>query len=344
MSKPKTVATINDIARMAGVSKRTVSRVLNNSPKVNQETREKIQKLMEEYKYSPSKQARGLASSRSYLLGLLYDDFNAVLIQQVQRGILATCSKYGYEMIVHPVDYRSPTLVEEVLHLVERSKVDGLVVLPPISANEEVIAALKERGIHYVRIASKQVDEPEKMVVSEDRIAMKQAAAKLHELDRKEIGVILGPSHRLASSERFEGLQDALKTYGIKLKKSLQAVGDNSYESGLICAKKLLSLKTPPDAIVAGNDQMAIATIHMAEDMGFKVPADVMVVGYDNDPMSARLRPSLSTFERPNTEMARVAALKLISGITKNNQLLQDLPTTFIPQLICRKSTGCDPA
>ncbi len=342
MNDIKGTATINDVARLAGVSKRTVSRVLNHSSKVNPETRENILKIIAQLSYAPSKQARGLASSRSYLIGLLYDDPNAILINTVQRGILEVCLDHGYEMVVHPCDYKSDSLVPEVLQFVSRSKLDGLVVMPPISANDALVKALQDSDITYVRLAAKSVDTQERVVISKDREAMKQVADLFVEKGRTQVGVVLGPEHRLASAERFEGLSDALAAHGIKIKKNFVARGDNSYESALECAKKLLSGKSCPNAIFASNDQMAIAVIHMAEDMGFRVPEDLIVVGYDDEPMSARLRPSLTTLRRPNSDMAKAAAQKLIATITNNDSILHNLETVFTPKLICRQSTAID--
>jgi LacI family transcriptional regulator len=340
VNESKPTSTINDVARLAGVSKRTVSRVLNNSPKVNAETREKIEKIIAELAYAPSKQARGLASSRSYLIGLLYDDPNAIVIHSVQKGILDACASHGYEMVVHPTPYQSDDLIGNVLNFVARSKLDGLVIMPPISANEELVSALQNQGIPYVRLIAKMVDEEEKIIVSNDRSAMQQVADLFHQKGRKDIGVILGPPHRLATAERFEGLKSALAVHGLSINKKHVDEGDFSYESGLASAKKILSAKTRPDAIFASNDQMAIAVIHTAEDLGIKIPEELIVVGYDDEPMSARLRPSLTTLKRSNENMAEAAALKLIAAITDNPTVAKNVTTEFTPQLILRQSTG----
>ena len=337
---PRSNATINDVARLAGVSKRTVSRVLNNSLKVNPATREKIEKIIQELNYAPSKQARGLASSRSYLLGLVYDDPNAVVIHSVQKGILSVCAKHGYEMVVHPIDYQSENLVSDLLNFVSRSKLDGLIIMPPISSNQVLADKLIELGIPYVRIAGKGLDKSERVVVSDDRFAMQQVANLLIRSQRKVVGVVLGPSHRLASIERYEGLREALKSSGLRILKKHVAEGDFTYYSGLQGGRKLLSEDPRPDAIFASNDQMAVGVIHAAQDLGLRVPEDLIVIGYDDEPMSARLRPSLSTLQRPNYEMARTAALKLIAAITDNQQILEELPTVFIPKLICRQSSA----
>ncbi|MBR9911439.1 MAG: LacI family transcriptional regulator [Gammaproteobacteria bacterium] len=340
MNDSTSTATINDVARLAGVSKRTVSRVLNNSPKVNPETREKIQQIIAELDYAPSKQARGLASSRSYLLGLLYDEPNAIVIHSVQKGILSACASHGYEMVVHPCAYQSESLTADVLNFVTRSKLDGLIIMPPISANEALTKALQDKGIPYVRLAAIAVDAAEKVVISDDRSAMRQVAELFHRRGCKDVAVILGPPHRLASKERFEGLQSALGDLGIQINSQRVVEGDFTYESGLLCAKQLLSAKSRPDAVFASNDQMAIAVIHTAEDLGLKVPGDLLVVGYDDEPMASRLRPSLTTLQRPNADMARAAALKLIAAASNNEQILNELPTVFTPQLICRQSTA----
>ncbi len=335
-------ATINDVARISGVSKRTVSRVINNSSLVNPETREKIQKVIAELDYTPSKQARGLASSRSYLLGLIYDDPNAIVIHSVQKGILSACANHGYELVVHPTNYQSATLVQEVLNFVSRSNLDGLIIMPPISANDTLAAALRDAGIHYVRLAAIAVDEPEKAIISDDRNAMKQVADLFMREGRDQIGVVMGPADRLSSAERFEGLSSALAEHGITIKQDQVAEGDFTYESGLRCARQLLDKPSRPNAIFASNDQMAVGVIHTAQELGIDIPRDLVVVGYDDDPMAVLLRPSLTTLQRPNAEMARAAALKLIAAITHDAQITQDLPAVFTPQLVCRQSTGVE--
>lgn len=332
-------STINDVARIAGVSKRTVSRVINNSPLVGAATRENILRVIAELNYAPSKQARGLASSRSYLLGLIYDEPNAVVIYSVQKGILSVCADHGYEMVVHPSDYQSDALVPEVLDFVQRSKLDGLIIMPPISNNEALVAALRNANIDYVRMSVKTEDVTESVIISDDRSAMRQVAEMFVSEGRRDVGVVQGPAHRLASAERFEGLQSALADLGVKINPDNISMGDFSYESGMRCAQELLNKTPRPNAIFASNDQMAVAVIHAAQDMGLNVPGDLLVVGYDDDPIGACLRPSLSTLQRPNAEMARAAALKLIAAITDDAKILQDLPTVFTPQLICRQST-----
>jgi len=176
LEKSKGAITINDVARLAGVSKRTVSRVINHSATVNAETRAKIQAIIDQYDYAPSKQARGLASSRSYLVGMLSDDPNSIVIHSIQRGAISALSPIGYELVVHPLNHLAKDIVDNVLKFVARSNLDGLLILPPISMNTELLQALKANDIKFVALTAREVDDIAYCVVSSDRIAMQQVA------------------------------------------------------------------------------------------------------------------------------------------------------------------------
>jgi LacI family transcriptional regulator len=334
--KSKANLTINDIAALAGVSKRTVSRVLNDSGSVNPQTKEKILALFAQYNYSPSKQARGLASSRSYLVGLIYDEPNAQVIHAVQKGLITTLSPLGYELVVHPMASQQANLVEHVQSLVSRSNLDGLIILPPISVDQALIEVLQTKQIPFVGLAVKPVGLDINSVVSDDYTAMQQVAALFakHKLNRPAI--ICGDPNRRSSLERRDGLQSALASFGMRMQNDLIVSADYSYESGLKAAKQLLEKNDRPDGIFASNDQMAIATMHVAQDMGISVPEDLIIVGYDDEPIAARMRPSLTTLKRDNTAMAQAAAEKLLAQL--NGQAC-NAPTHFEPTLIERQST-----
>lgn len=335
-----TVATINDVARHAGVSKRTVSRVLNESSNVNEVTRQRILQVIKELDYSPSAMAQGLASRRSYLIGMLFDDPNAAVIHSIQKGALKACAQHGYALVVKPIDFRSENLIDEVIKFVRRSKLEGLIILPPISNNDELAKALVQNKIGYVRIGAKIIDEPSRMLISQDRLAMQQVVDTFVQAGRKDIAIILGPQERLASSERLEGLKLALAQHGLALPARYIVQGDFTYESGYQCADALFDLDLPPNAVFASNDQMAVGLIHKAQDRGVNVPEDLMVIGYDNDPMSARLRPSLSTLARPNELMAESAALRLIQNASSDQAQPSSHFEGFLPTLIHRQSTA----
>ncbi|GAB3279544.1 LacI family DNA-binding transcriptional regulator [Parahaliea aestuarii] len=343
MSKESTSPTINDVARIAGVSKRTVSRVLNESPKVNQQTRELIQKVIKQLKYVPSPQARGLASSRSYMLGLLYDDPNALFIHAVQRGILSVCVDQGYELVVHPCDHRARTLVAGVKKFITRSKLDGVVILPPLSANDKLAAALDAEGFHYVRLAAVPVDRPERMVVSDDGAVMADLARHFVELGHREIAIITGPKYRLATEVRLEGFRNGLEALGGSLPAANIVEGDFSYESGIELGHRLLTRRQRPTAIFASNDEMAAGVIHAAWTLDIKVPQQLSVAGYDDSPLASKIVPPLTTFHRQNETMAALAVQKLLSCIAGRSAEAAELPSALSPQLVLRQSSGPAP-
>jgi LacI family transcriptional regulator len=332
--------TINDVAREAGVSKRTVSRVINGSSNVGPKTLELIQKVIERMDYSPDKQARGLASSRSYLLGLIYDNPDALYIDQVQRGVLDICSRKGYELVVHPCKYRSADVVDNCLKFIRRSRIDGVIVLPPVSESKELAAALREQEHCYVRMASVDLDDHTNIVVSDERAAMSEMARYIVSIGHTNIGFITGPLNYYSSIERLEGFRNTLSKLGVKLEEEKIIEGENSYSSGMACAQKLLLQENRPTAIFANNDEMAAGVLKVAHTMGIKVPEQLSIAGFDDNLLASRIIPSLTTIQRPVGAMASMAAHKIIQSIEKN--ITQSVEKDFLvkPHLIIRESTA----
>ncbi|MDP5029020.1 MAG: LacI family DNA-binding transcriptional regulator [Paraglaciecola sp.] len=332
--------TINDVAREAGVSKRTVSRVINGSTNVGAKTLEIIQAVIKRLDYSPDKQARGLASSRSYLLGLIYDNPDALYIDQVQRGVLDICSKKGYELVVHPCKYHSADLVQNCLNFIRRSSIDGVIVLPPVSESKDLAAALREAGLCYVRMASVDLDDHTNIVVSDERAAMSEMARYMHSLGHRDIGFITGPLHYYSSIERLEGFRDSLAQLTLALNDELVIEGENSYQSGIDCAKTLLQHPRRPTAIFANNDEMAAGVLKAAVQLGIKVPEELSIAGFDDNLLASRIIPSLTTIQRPVGAMASLAAHKIIQSIEKVKNQGPESDFLVKPHLIIRESTS----
>src|SRR6201991_2283539 len=160
---PKKRPTINDIARLAGVSKKTVSRVINESPYVQKETRERIEAVIKQTGYVPDPQARGLAFRRSFLIGLVYDNPNPQYVVNMQLGLLDGMKGSGFELVVHPCNRASPTFLSDMRGFVERQRLFGVVLTPSVSEDDRAAALLAEIGCEYVRVASVSVDAPEHM-------------------------------------------------------------------------------------------------------------------------------------------------------------------------------------
>lgn len=334
----KRAVTISDIARLSDVSKRTVSRVINKSPKVNQATREKVQGVIDELGFRPNVQARGLAARRSYFLGMIYDNPDALYIDEVQRGVLSVCREFGYELVVHPCEKNSDTLTAEAIAFVDRSKLDGVIILPPISEDNDLAGALGKDEVHYVRLASIALDTADHVVVANERSAVAAMAAYLVELGHQRIGYVTGPEGRKSTRERLEGFCEALEKHGCTPCDELIARGAYTFESGRECGHALLEMETPPTAIFASNDEMAAGVIYAAQELGRRVPEDVSVAGFDDSALATRIRPTLTTIRRPVREMARLGTKKLIASIDGRESEAR-MGIFLDPELVIRDST-----
>ena len=313
--RPSRSVTIGDVAAVAGVSIRTVSRVLNDSPKVNGETRQRVQAIIAKLGFQPSLRARGLAAGRSFLLGVVQGDFNAHVIGLFQRGIVEVCSASGYELIVHPAATDDPDLAPVIGAFVRRSRVDGLLLLPPISENADIPRVLAELGVASVGIAAVDIPGYSWMLVSDERGAARQVAEHLIGLGHRRIAMITGPMKFHSAQERLAGFREALNQAGLDLPEPYVRVGDYGFQSGRDCTAALLALPQPPTAIFASNDIMAAAALKTAADLGVNVPGDVSVAGFDDSDIATMVTPSLTTVRRPLHAMARDATLRLMSLI-----------------------------
>ena len=334
-------ATINDIARLAGVSKKTVSRVINNSPLVRIDTREKVEAIIAEHSYIPDPQARGLAFRRSFLVGLIYDNPSPNYVVNMQQGVLDAIRGSGLELVVHPCDRAAANFLTDLKSFVVRQKLFGVVMPPSVAEDDRVVAILKAAECPYVRIASVSLDAPEHMVVTHDRMGAARAAVHLAELGHKRIGIISGPSSFRSSHERGHGFRQALLEHGLELASDHAKVGAYTFESGVECASALLGRKPSdrPTAIFAGNDEMAIGVMKVARDLGLDVPGDLSIVGFDDLPMASRVWPNLTTVRLPIRDMGRMAAEKLTARIRGLDPATLGQPDVD-PFLVIRASTA----
>jgi LacI family transcriptional regulator len=337
--------TINDVAQAAGVSVRTASRVLNQSPKVNAETRARVQEVIRSLNFIPNLRARALASNRSFMLGFVHDDPNAEIADQVQRGIFTECAQFGYELLVHPVDHKNPHLVEDVMSFVRRTGVDGLIVIAPVSENLELAQALADLGVPVAAVNSVALDCYENKIVSREREACGDIARHFIELGHREIGVISGPLVQTAARERQVGFNEALAEAGLTLRPENVLEGDWTFESGLACARQLLASPHRPTAVYAGNDRMAAALIKVAIQSGLRVPQDLSVVGFDDSYFARMLTPALTTITRPFVQIGEGAAHWLLTSLRGPAHDERDPLLRFYDlKLTRRESTAPPPA
>ncbi|MGE0742153.1 MAG: LacI family DNA-binding transcriptional regulator [Hyphomonadaceae bacterium] len=337
--------TINDVARLAGVSKKTVSRVINQSPFVKEETREKINQIIAEIGFSPDPQARGLAFRRSFLIGLVYDNPNPQYVVNMQLGMLDAMRGSGYELVVHPCNRGNATFLADFRRFIERQKLSGVVLTPSVSEDDRVKAILEEVGCAYIRIASVPVDEPEHIIVSNDRQGGRAAARHLAELGHTRIAFISGPPSFRSSHERRGGFEEELKDRKLLLPDDHVMQGAYTFETGLSCAVELLKRQPRPTAIFAANDEMAAGALHAIRRAGLSCPDDISVVGFDDFQIASSVWPPLTTVRTPTREIGRMAAEKLIgqSDAGEEEEHPREAAPATSPALVVRDSTGPAP-
>lgn len=312
LAKGKPV-TINDIARLSGVSKKTVSRIINNSPLVRQDTREKVETLMRELGYTPDPLARGLAFRRSFLIGMVYDNPTAQYIVDMQYGALDALRGSAYELVVHPCDTRNPDYVEGVRRFVQQQKLHGVILVPRASEDQALSDMLSEIGCRYTRIASVALDSTSQMVITHDRDGAAEAAEYLLSLGHRDIALITGPAVYRSAHERTGGFLDALSKRGLDIPPERICEAGYTFESGVAAAEKLLLSGQPrPTAIFTGNDEMAAGVYRVAMRAGLQIPRELSIVGFDDSPLASRLWPPLTSVRRQTRDTGRTAAAMLI--------------------------------
>lgn len=335
-------ATIKDVARVAEVSLKTVSRVINNEPTVKESTRKKVRAVIEELKYQPDMSARNLRGNTSYAIGLVYDNPNPYYVVEVQEGVLQACREMGYSLQIHPCNADSENIVEELCDLVRHSRLAGLVIAPPISEDAAITNALSARGIHFVRIVS--AAEPPKgdapCIYVNDRAAAKSITSHLMDKGHQDIAFLAGEEEHHSTYERREGYKIALADKGITAREALMLPGAYSFDSGFERTMQLMQQANRPTAIFGCNDEIAAGALAAVKTSGFSVPSDVAIAGFENSPFSQQSRPPMTTAAQSIGEIARQAMMLLIARMRpQSGDPGAAQASEFVPQLIERPST-----
>jgi len=332
-------ATIGDVAHAAGTSKKTVSRVLNNEPNVRESVRERVLAAMAALKYRPLASARSLATNRSFLIGVLYDNLSPSYIMEVQAGVLEACEAQHYSMMVQPLVSASADFVERVEEILSRHRPDGLILTPPITDHAQLLDHLRKHAIPFASIAPRH---PKGCigVMLHEREAAAAMVGHLVELGHRRIAHIMGDPKHGAGVWRLAGFRDGLKRAGLKEIPQYMVQGRFSFESGVAAARQLLALKRRPTAIFAADDDMAVGTIWAAAQAGVSVPRELSICGFDDTSIATQVWPPLTTVHQPVREMGHRATdelLRLVSG--KGNATMVEVPY----EMRIRASTAAPP-
>jgi LacI family transcriptional regulator len=347
-SEPKRKATISDVAELAGVSIKTVSRVVNREPNVRQATRHQVEDAIARLNYRPNMSARNLASQRSHLLVLVYDDPSvyenpsADYIVRLQQGALNACRAFGYELLIHPCNYRNPDVCRELNSLIERTRADGIMLAAPLSNMADIVQCIDSSDTAFLRLSPGKGDERNATIETNDREVSAEMTRYLASLGHTRIAFITGDENHRAVKDRFFGYRDGLGQSKLLFSEQLVAAGDNSIGSGETAAAELLALAMPPTAIFAANDDMAVGVIRVANRLGIDVPAQLSVAGFDDNSLARQIYPTLTTIRQPLATMAERAALTLIENFGKD--LPMSGPELVPASLQLRESTGPAPA
>ncbi|HEY8254857.1 MAG TPA: LacI family DNA-binding transcriptional regulator [Rhizomicrobium sp.] len=314
-SETKRAVTIHDVAKKAGVSFKTVSRVLNNEANVSAETREKVRKAISALQYSPSIAARVLAGSRSFLVGLLYDTPSSYYTHSVQMGALERCREAGFHLVLEKCNSEARDAAATILVSIKHTRLDGVILTPPLSDNQAVRESLVGQKIPHVLISPPKLEPGVSSVTMDDRRAAFDMTQYLISLGHRRIGFIKGLSRHGAAMLRLLGYEDALRSSGIELDEDLVKDGNFRFQSGADAAEQLLRRKERPTAIFASNDEMGAGVVATAHRLGISIPRELSVVGFDDVPYASITWPALTTVHQPIAEMGAAAAGLLIAGI-----------------------------
>jgi len=330
--------TQRDVARLAGVSYQTVSRVINDHPDVAPETRRRVWEAIKQLGYQPNAIARSLASDRTYTLGLITSDFSDYFFTQVIIGFEKEARKAGYFCMLGSTE-RNLADEPEYIRLLSQYHVDGFFFARPSAEedNRHLIALLRE-GIPLVTTAYYLPGEPMRVVDIDNLDGAYQATAHLIELGHNRIATITGPPTWKSVQDRLVGYQRALQMAGLSFEPRLVAEGDWSPQSGYWAMRELLERGVAFTALFAQNDRMAIGAMRALREAGRRVPDDMAIIGYDGIPMSEFTSPPLSTVVQPMQEVGRLAARMLIETIEEPSTPPREI--LLRARLVCRGTCG----
>lgn len=327
---------LEDVARMTGFSRSTVSRVINGDPNVKDSTRKTILDLIHQINFQPNLAARGLAVGRTNVLGLVIpmgvgvlfsDPFFSLFIQ----GVSSACYVQDYSVMLWLAEpeYERRT-IRQILY---NGLVDGVIVASALN-NDPIVDALAENSLPFILVGRQTNRRGINVIDVENRQGAYLAVSHLFECGYRRIATIAGPQNRIAGYDRYQGYLDALNEHRQAVNSDLTVYGDFSESSGYEAMRTLIGRH--PDAVFAASDTMAIGALRALREAGIRVPEDIGVSGFDDSPTAASTTPSLTTMRQPIHKLGTTAAEKLIEII----RLAPDQPLEIIlpVELIQRQS------
>lgn len=328
--------TIIDVAREAGVSYTTVSRVINGKDHVRADKRERVLRAMERLGYVANQQARSLAGGRSHVIGLLVPDLGSAYIGEIVRGIDQALQDVNYDVILYTT-HRRLVKESEYVTTISRGLADGLILISPTDP-EMYLPALQDRNFPFVLLDHSGFNRAGPSVGVTNWQGAYDATRYLVGLGHKRIGFVTGRIDLPASTDRLAGYEAALRDAGLPVAAELIRQGDFNQPSGYGSAMTLLTLVDRPTAIFASNDLMAFGVMEAVREQGLRIAHDISVVGFDDVPQSAHVHPPLTTVRQPLVDMGRHATEMLLQRINEPKQSITrvELETKLVIRNSCQ--------
>ena len=328
--------TIIDVAREAGVSYATVSRVINNEVYVKAETRQRVTEALTKMGYVGNRQARSLRGGRSHTIGLLVPDLSTSYVGEIARGIGDELIKQQYDLMLYTTHWREQSEASHVATLTQ-GMVDGLLLVLPRSP-QSYVERLRALRFPYVLIDHQGIDCEGAAVGAANLAGGYEGTKHLIELGHRRIGFITGDIRLGCSQERLQGYRNAMREANLCVDERWIIEGNFLQPSGYHAGTKLLQLAERPTAIFASNDIMAIGVMEAVRERGLRIPDDVSIVGFDDIPQAANMHPTLTTVHQPLEDMGRVAT-QLLFEYMADIDLAEKrvvLPTHLVVRNSCR--------
>jgi len=329
--------TIYDVAREAGVSMATVSRVVNNNPNVKPQTRKKVFEAIERLGYRPNAVARGLASKKTTTVGVVIPDISNAIFAEVARGIEDIANMYHYNIILCNADKKKDKEIRVINTLLEK-QVDGLLFMGG-AVTDEHMQAFKTANVPIVLCATTDENGDIPSVDIDHEIAAFDAVQELIKQGHTSIAMISGTLQDPANGyARFQGYKRALETAGLNHDENLVRIGNYRYESGVEAMKYFLALPERPTAVFSATDEMAIGAIHCIQDAGLSVPGDISVISVDNSRMASMVRPQLTAVAQPMYDIGAVS-MRLLTKLMKKESV-ENAKVVLPHEIVLRQSVG----
>ncbi|NOX63975.1 MAG: LacI family transcriptional regulator [Chloroflexi bacterium] len=326
--------TISDVAKLAGVSSQTVSRVINNKPEVSPKTRQRVLEVIEQTGYRPSAVARGLATSRTSTIGMVVPDISNPFFSDIARGIEATAYDQGYNVFLCNSN-EDPERELEVLFSLEEKQVDG-VILCGLRQKTPALQDVLKRFPAIVLVNRLMDDASYPTVMVDNHKGAQKAVGHILNMGRKRVGILVGPAFSYSANQRKSGYLDAMEGAGISVEDGWIQYCTPTVEGGEEATKLLLKRHPQLDALFCFNDLVAVGAIQACGALNRRIPNDIAIVGFDDVYLAALVTPALTTCRVPRVEMGRQAMNLLLRQM--KGQRIETPVITVKTRLIIRNS------